>query len=127
MDPRARNDSIDSNMSSPVSNGHNMGYENEMNGQGPQSSGKKRGSNKRKTTPSKTSPKSAKRPKGSSAAHKKSDETKPEGFTNEDLDDMDDQNQAEIEEHEETNDKGKPTKKPETEDEKRKSFLERNR
>ncbi|KAF7898137.1 hypothetical protein EAF00_004583 [Botryotinia globosa] len=115
-----RNNSIHSNSMSPTSNGHGMPYDNEMNGQGAQ--GKKRAGTKRKASTTKTPPKSNKRAK----SQKGSDDSKPEEFTHEDLDNMDDQLDFEEEENNNTNNNGKP-KKPETEDEKRKSFLERNR
>ncbi|ESZ89647.1 hypothetical protein SBOR_9967 [Sclerotinia borealis F-4128] len=121
---RTRNTSINSNSTDPESNG----YENDMNGHGVQTTtGNKRASTKRKGNASKPSPKNNKKSKGNNAAaHQKQEELKHEEFTNEDLDNMEDQDLADFEENEERNDKGK-SKKPETDDEKRKSFLERNR
>ncbi|CAD6444748.1 0420527c-1c9e-451e-a8ba-68e5bfabf963 [Sclerotinia trifoliorum] len=129
MDSRERNNSVNSNSSSPVSNGNSIGYDNDMNGNGSQSMGKKRATTKRKASANKTPPKNNKRTKGGSNASKRDDDMKNEEFTNEDLDNMDDQ--GDFEENEENNNNnnnnnGKP-KKPETDDEKRKSFLERNR
>ncbi|KAG4033906.1 hypothetical protein MFRU_004g04020 [Monilinia fructicola] len=126
MDQRTRNNSINSNASSPMSNGNSIGYENEMNGHGGQSSGKKGGAGKRKTSSNKSTPKNNKRSKGNNSSAVKKEETKHEEFTNEDLDNMEDQDHADFEENEENNDRSK-SKKPETDDEKRKSFLERNR
>ncbi|KAF7906920.1 hypothetical protein EAE99_011987 [Botrytis elliptica] len=115
-----RNNSIHSNSMSPTSNGNGLPYDNDMNGQGGQ--GKKRAATKRKASTNKTPPKNNKRTK----SQKGNDDSKPEEFTNEDLDNMDDQLEFEEEENNNNNNNGKP-KKPETEDEKRKSFLERNR
>ncbi|KAI9647846.1 Transcription factor [Ciborinia camelliae] len=125
MNPSPRNNSIPSNSSSPISNSNNMGYDNELNG-AQSTTGRKRGAPKRKSNGPKTPPKNTKRIKvNNGVAPKKLGEMKHEDFTNEDLDDMEDQ-EGDFEGNEENNDKGKP-KKPETDDEKRKSFLERNR
>lgn len=119
VDLSNRNEFTNSTSSSPTSNGNTMGYDNEMNGHGTEAMGKKRAATKRKASTNKTPPK--KRSKGGNA---RNDDMKQEDFTNDDIDNLDDQDG--FEENEENHNNGKP-KKPETDDEKRKSFLERNR